>query len=89
MKTQLSDKHEGTSYPFWIIIDPKQNFKTNEDGVYNVAGMITGIWFSREAAEEFLKRTRYNFSKNAKVFCHSGNYSEDWVNFCKELEGLR
>lgn len=88
MNIKISAKHEGTSYPYWIIIDPRQNFKTNENGIYNIARMITGIWFSRESAEEFLKKTRYNFSENAKVFCHSGNYSEDYVNFYNENNEL-
>jgi hypothetical protein len=83
---KISKDCEGTSYPYWIIIDPCQNFKTNEDGIYNIANMITGVWFSREKAEEFLKRTRYNFGPNAKVFCASGTYSEDWTEFCKEIE---
>lgn len=82
---KISEKNEGTAYPFWIIIDPGQNFNTNSDGIHNIAGMITGVWFSREAAQEFLDKTRYNFSKNAKVFCHSGCYSSDWVELCKEL----
>lgn len=81
---KISEKNEGTSYPFWIIIDPRQNFEVNSNGIHNIASMITGVWFSREEAQEFLDRTRYNFSKNAKVFCHSGCYSNDWINFCKE-----
>ena len=79
----ISNKNEGTSYPYWAIVDPKQNFNTNSDGVHHIASMITGIWFSREAAEDFLQRTRYNFSKNAKVYCFSGCYSTDWEEFSK------
>ena len=85
---EISKNNEGTSSPFWIIIDPSQNFKVNSDGIYNIANMITGVWFSREKAEEFLKRTRYNFGEHAKVFCASGTYSEDWVEFCKTIEKL-
>lgn len=85
---KISEKNEGTTYPFWIIIDPAQNFKTNSDGIHKIAGMITGVWFSREAAQEFLDKTRYNFSKNARVYCHSGYYSQDWVELCKTLELL-
>jgi hypothetical protein len=85
---ELSKDNEGTSSPFWIIIDPSQNFKVNSDGIYNIASMITGVWFSREKAEAFLKRTRYNFGEHAKVFCASGTDSEDWVEFCKTIEKL-
>lgn len=82
---KISEKNEGTAHPYWIIIDPRQNFKVNSDGVYNFASMITGVWLSREAAQEFLDRTKYNFSKHAKVFCHSVCYSSDWIKLCKEL----
>ena len=69
---------EGTSYPFWIIIDPKQNFETGNQGLHYIASMIHGIFFSRKDAQDFLDATRYNFSKNAAVYCHSGHESEDW-----------
>lgn len=75
MKIEINvdtDNHEGTSYPWWIIIDPRQNFNVDEDGVYNIAHMITGPFFSRKEAQSFLDSKRYNFSKNAKVYCHSG-----------------
>jgi hypothetical protein len=83
---KISEKNEGTSHPFWIIIDPRQNFKTNNQGLHNVAGMITGVWFSRESAQEFLDRTRYNFSDNARVYCHSGCYSQDWIDLENHLK---
>ena len=82
---KISSNNEGTAYPFWIIIDPRQNFKVNSDGIYNIASMITGVWLSREAAQEFLDRTRYNFSEHAKVYCHSGSYSSDWIELSKEF----
>jgi len=78
-RIKISENHESTRAPFWIIIDPKQNFKTDEDGAYNVAGMITGVFFSRESATYFLKATRYNFSRNAVVYCASGVYSQEWI----------
>lgn len=83
---KISDKNESTSHPFWIIIDPRQNFHTGNQGLHNIAGMITGVWFSREAAEEHLKAHRYNFGENARVYCHSGCYSQDWVELSKELK---
>ena len=83
---KISEKNEGTSYPFWIIIDPKQNFNTGIQGLHNIAGMITGVWLSREAAQSYLDGHRYNFGPNAKVYCHSGCYSSDWINLSNELK---
>jgi hypothetical protein len=82
---KISNKNESTRCPFWIIIDPKQNFKTDENGIYNVARMITGVWFSREAAQTHLDCNHHHFSKNAVVYCHSGCYSKDWENFTKQF----
>lgn len=83
---KISDKNEGTSYPFLIIIDPHQNFSKGSQGLHNIAGMITGVWFSREAAEEHLKARRYNFGEGARVYCHSGCYSEDWKELTNQLK---
>ena len=79
-EVNAKEKGESTSYPFWCIIDPKQNFKVNEQGISTIANMITGIFFSRESAESFLKSKQYDFSKNARVWCFSGCYSEEWRN---------
>lgn len=79
IKLSVSIDNEGTSYPYWIIIDPEQNFSKGDDGVHRVASMITGLFMSREEAQDFLDRTRYNFSKHARVYCHSGNYGQSWV----------
>ena len=78
IELEVSKENEGTESPWWIIIDPRQNFNTNDNGLYAVASMITGPFFSRESAQEFLDRTHYNFSKNAKVYCHSGYYSDEY-----------
>jgi hypothetical protein len=86
VEVELSTENESTSYPWWIIIDPKQNFEVNENGLYSIASMITGPFFSREEAQEFLSRTHYNFSKNARVYCHSGCYSSRWVEAIKKAE---
>ncbi len=42
------------------------------------ASMITGVFFSRETAEEFLQNHKYRYSDRAKVFCFSGHNSMDW-----------
>ncbi len=81
IEIEVSEKNEYTAEPWWTIIDPRQNFiTTKDDGIYNIAGMITGPFFSRKAAQAFLTATRYNFSKNAKVFCHSGCYTLEYKN---------
>lgn len=83
---KVSDKNESTRSPFWIIIDPDKNLHLGSEGIHNIAAMITGVWFSRESAEEFLNRTRYNFSKHAAVYCHSGCYSDEWEEAIKNGE---
>ena len=75
LKLKNADK-ECTSYPYWMIIDPKQMMGPD---IGFVASMLTGPFFNREDAENFLKNTRYNFSQRAAVFCLSGTYSTDWV----------
>lgn len=75
----VSEHNEATAHPYWVIIDPRQNFKTDEQAVHGIAGMVTGIWFSREAAQEHLDNRQHAFSKNARVYCASGYWSEDWV----------
>jgi len=77
---ELSDKNEATAYPYWIIIDPCQMMKPD---CHMVASMITGIFFSRESAEEYLKRKSHHFSNKAVVYCHSG-YDTDWEDLIRE-----
>lgn len=75
---EASEETESTASPWWMIIDPRQNFRTDNQALHDIAGMITGPFFSREEAEDFLSATRYNFGKNAKVFCHSGHNSKQY-----------
>lgn len=75
----VSGKHEGNDSPWWLIINPRQNFQTCQDrGVHNIANMITGPFFSRESAQEHLDSRRYAFGKNACVFAHSGYYAHEY-----------
>jgi len=67
--------NEATAFPFWIIIDPRQNMSCSVD---EVASQITGVWFSRKSAKEYLGSHSYNFSKRARVYCHTGNKSCDY-----------
>ena len=72
IEIEVSELNEATSAPWWSIIDPRQNLKCNEEGIYNIASMVTGPFFSREEAESVLRRTRYNYGPGARVYCHSG-----------------
>ena len=83
------ENNEGTDSPWWIIIDPKQNFHTSSEGLYNIAYMITGPFFSRKKAQAHLTARRYAFSKNAKVYCHSGYWSNEYKNACRDAEKLK
>ena len=78
--------NEGTSRPYWVIIDSRQNFQLGERGLYNIAYMTTGIFFSREDAQNYLSGRHYNFSKHAKVYCHSGHASWKYKELCKEYD---
>ena len=84
---KISENNEGTSAPYWIIIDPKQNFETGNQGLHNIAFMISGVFFSRETAEAYLQARRHAFSKNAGVYCHSGRHSLEWVEAVKNGNG--
>lgn len=80
----VSDKNEGTRAPWWMIVDPRQNMRCD---LYEAASQITGPFFSRKEAQDFLDATRYNFSSRAKVYCHSGCYSRKYDSAISEAEG--
>lgn len=73
IEIEVSEHNEATQSPWWMIVDPRQNFKLNTNGACNVAQMITGPFFSREEAESILRTRAHRFSKNAIVFCNSGH----------------
>ena len=69
IELEVSEANEHTSNPWWVIIDPRQNFSTKDDyAIHNIASMITGPYFSREEAQNHLDRRRYNYGDNAKVY---------------------
>lgn len=78
IELEVSEENEGTDSPWWVIIDPHQNFHTNERGIHNIASMITGPFFSRESAEKHIELRRYNFSDNVIVYCLSGYWSNKY-----------
>lgn len=75
------EKNEMTDSPYWLIIDPRQVFKCDVD---LIAGMITGPFFSRKEAQDHLEARHYGFSKRAKVYCHSGYWSQQYKDACRK-----
>ena len=71
----VSDSNEMTSFPFWMIMDPR---RIEEPSVDILASMITGPFFSRDAAQRFLDMKRHWFSKHAVVYCCSGHASDEY-----------
>jgi len=75
IEVEVSEKNEGTSFPYWLILDPVRNLDLD---VGTLASMITGPFFSRKEAESALAGRRYNYSKRAVVYCKSGCDSESY-----------
>lgn len=86
IEIEVSEKNEGTQAPWWMIIDPRQNLHTGREACFNIAGMITGPFFSREHAERVLQAQRYNFGKGAVVYCHSGHANRDYYEQISKAE---
>lgn len=89
IEIEVSEKNECTRSPWWMIVDPRQNFRTDPDASHNIAAMITGPFFSREEAEYVLKGRRYNFGRGAVVFCASGGDTIQYaskVKFCSAIQ---
>lgn len=82
-ETLKAADNEMTRDPYWLILEPKQNMSCD---IHYLAEQITGPFFCREDAEEFLKATRYNFSDLAFVYCLSGCYSQKYSQLHKSLE---
>lgn len=75
IELEVSEDNEGTSEPWWLIVDPRQSLKV--DATY-IADMITGPFFSRVSAENHLTNRRYAFGKHAIVWCASGCWSFEY-----------
>lgn len=89
IEIEVSTDNEGTDAPWWAIVDPRQNFRIDDQSVYDVAGMITGPFFSRESAQAHLDAARHHFGKNPQVFCFSGHHSAEYRSAYKEAKWLR
>lgn len=85
IELEVSEKHETTAEPWWLIIDPRQMMRPD---CHTVAGMIDGPFFSREEAEMVLKSRAHHYSKNAVVFCHSGCYTNQYKNAYQKAEQM-
>lgn len=66
---EVSEKNEGTETPWWIIVEPLNLQRRKAE---NVAHCVTGPFFSREEAELELSGRRYDYHKDAIVWCASG-----------------
>ena len=80
---EVSDKCEATTFPWWVILDPGHMWGGRVD---DVAAMVTGPFFSREAAERHLEVRRHAFSAKARVYCHTGHHSPEYVAAFKVAE---
>ena len=79
IEIEVSESNEGTSYPWWMIIDPDAITASVTDTVGEIGmGAVTGPYFSREEAERALETHRHNYSQRAVVWCASGYRSEQY-----------
>jgi len=72
--------NDATAFPFWLIIIPKQIMKKDIDAL---AYCIVGLFFSRESAQQHLDARRYEYGDDARVYCHSGHYSNEYKQLVK------
>jgi hypothetical protein len=75
--------NEATAAPYWLILDPKQNMRCS---VHELAGQISGPFFCRKDAQDYLGARRYAFSDKAVVYCCSGHHSRKYELLCRELK---
>ena len=75
ISTFNSKQCDFTNAPYWIIIDPRKIPK-KEPG--QIARCITGVFFSRESAQQYLDSHCYNFSDHAIVYGCSGHHNFEY-----------
>lgn len=86
IELEVSEENEGTSYPYWVILDPRQMMQPD---VHMLASMITGPFMSRREAENELSYgTPSRYSRRAKVYCHTGYYSDQYRDAIDKARGL-
>jgi len=87
IELEVSDENEATAEPWWMIVDPQQNFGIGSEAVSRIAiGMITGPFFSRAEAQAELTNRRYDYGKGAAVWCSSGCNTVAYRNACRAAE---
>lgn len=84
IELEISEEHESTAAPYWLIIDPKNAPIIR--GVREISMMITGPFFSRKSAQDVLDSKHYNFSDEAIVYCKSGYYSREYMDAIQKAE---
>jgi hypothetical protein len=81
-----SDKNEGTSFPWWAIVVPRQIMRKDPCAI---ASCIVGVWFSRESAEAHLNSRRHEYDDSAIVYCFSGYWSAEYKQLLKDVSKFR
>ena len=81
-----SDKNEGTAYPWWAIVIPRQIMRKDP---HAIACCIKGVYFSRESAEAHLNSRRYEYGENAIVHCFGGYWSAEYNQLLKDVSMFR
>lgn len=77
---EVSEKTEGTSYPWWAIISMLRVEKDRKlVSTGDIIRSITGPFFSREEAEQELESRRYLYGVSAVVWCMSGYLSGQYA----------
>ncbi|RLB94072.1 MAG: hypothetical protein DRH26_02280 [Deltaproteobacteria bacterium] len=84
IKVLENAKNESTESPYWLVLDPRQNMMCN---VHHLAAQITGPFFCREDAEDYLESRSYAHSDKAVVYCLSGYWSGKYNCLHRALEG--
>lgn len=84
IELEVSNKNEFTESPYWLILDPCPN--QLGETCDSLANKITGPFFSREEAENYLQNRRYAFGKRAVVYCLSGCYARQYREAYRKAE---
>jgi len=79
IKLMVSEENENTAYPWWVIVDPRQSSWCNPHDIWS---MITGPFFSRKEAQDYLNDHQHRFTQRAVVSCCSGYASRQYVEAC-------
>lgn len=76
---KVSDANEMTRAPYWLIIDP---LPVDKPSYLEVSQMVTGPFFSREDAQQYLNDNQHNYGDKAVVFCKSGYHCRQYDRAC-------